>query len=81
MSELGFIEIICAKELFGRDSLLDEEAKWLFKTKFLEKQREMRTIRCISNIWGQQNPTNEYPYYFFYPGSDNRKKNICETLG
>ena len=50
MNELGFIERICEKELFGTDSLLDEEAKWLFKTKYLSKQKEMRTIRCISKI-------------------------------
>ena len=38
MSELGFIERFCEKELFGKDSLLDGEAKWLFKTKCLSKQ-------------------------------------------
>ena len=35
MNELGFIERICEKELFGKDSPLDGEAKWLFKTKYL----------------------------------------------
>ena len=38
MSELGFIERFCEKELFGKDSPLDGEAKWLFKTKYLSKQ-------------------------------------------
>ena len=78
MSELGFIERICAKELFGRDSLLERQNGCLKQNISRSKRRWGR-----SDVFQRYdaNPTKEMNSHTtsFIPEMTT-EKNLCETL-